>query len=243
MLRNVVQSEIYDRITAAVDRGCVRPLLDDLCSNLGLCSAAYLGVGIPGQAPDLPFASVTYSSDWVLHYIEKNYLAIDPVLREGQRSILAVDWNEFQIGTPDLVRFFGEAHDAGLGCQGLTIPVRGRHGESALFSVTCDMGTSDWRSYKRQYLPDFQMIAVLFHDLILRSEGFPPKCVSLNSKETSCLQWAARGKSFEDIADILGMSARSVRFHLDMARHKLSAINITHAVARALTQQLIGPPD
>ncbi len=140
-------------------------------------------------------------------------------------------------------RLFAEARDAGLGQQGLTIPIRGRHGETALFSITADVAAGTWERYKRRHLPTLQILGVFFHDLVLRSEGFPQPRPALTSREAECLQWAACGKTFEDIADILGMTARAVKFHLDLARHKLCALNVTHAVARALSLQMIGPPD
>jgi DNA-binding CsgD family transcriptional regulator len=65
----------------------------------------------------------------------------------------------------------------------------------------------------------------------------PP--VSLSKREEQCLIWAARGKTYQDIAEILNLSFGSVKSYLDTARHKLNCINLTHAVAVAVATGVI----
>jgi len=43
----------------------------------------------------------------------------------------------------------------------------------------------------------------------------------LSKREEQCLIWAARGKTYQDISDILNISFGSVKSYLDTARHKL----------------------
>ena len=61
----------------------------------------------------------------------------------------------------------------------------------------------------------------------------------LSQREEQCLVWAARGKTYEDISEILGISYASVKRYLDTARHKLNCINLTHAVAVAIATGVI----
>lgn len=62
---------------------------------------------------------------------------------------------------------------------------------------------------------------------------------SLTEREIECLKWSAEGKTYEDIGMLLGISARTVRFFLENARHKLGSLNTTHAVANAMLLGLI----
>jgi DNA-binding CsgD family transcriptional regulator len=62
---------------------------------------------------------------------------------------------------------------------------------------------------------------------------------SLTEREIECLKWSAEGKTYEDIGMLLGISARTVRFFLENARHKLGSLNTTHAVANAMLRGLI----
>ncbi len=70
----------------------------------------------------------------------------------------------------------------------------------------------------------------------------------LTPREKECLRWRALGKSDWDTAHIMGLSERTVKFHLKNVRAKLGAQNTVHAAAKALTMGLISlachpPPD
>ena len=75
---------------------------------------------------------------------------------------------------------------------------------------------------------------------VARTELWPRR-VRLNDREIEVLTWAARGKTSAEIASILGLSKRTVDFHLDNARAKLNAATRTEAVIKAATGRLIEP--
>ena len=75
---------------------------------------------------------------------------------------------------------------------------------------------------------------------VARTELWPRR-VRLNDREIEALTWAARGKTSAEIASILGLSKRTVDFHLDNARAKLNAATRTEAVIKAATGRLIEP--
>jgi DNA-binding response OmpR family regulator len=68
-----------------------------------------------------------------------------------------------------------------------------------------------------------------------------PKLVELNDREVETLTWAARGKTSAEIAQILGLSKRTVDFHIDNARAKLGAATRVEAAIKAATGRLIEP--
>jgi len=65
--------------------------------------------------------------------------------------------------------------------------------------------------------------------------------VDLNEREVETLTWAARGKTSAEIAQILGLSKRTVDFHIDNAREKLGAATRVEAAIKAATGGLIEP--
>jgi len=65
------------------------------------------------------------------------------------------------------------------------------------------------------------------------------KSFTLNERELETLTWAARGKTSAQIAQILGLTKRTVEYHLDNARHKLGAATRTHAAIKAKNGRLI----
>jgi len=61
----------------------------------------------------------------------------------------------------------------------------------------------------------------------------------LTQRERQCLAWISDGKTMQDIAQLLGVSSRGVKFHLDNARRNLAALTLPHAVALAFRQGLL----
>jgi DNA-binding CsgD family transcriptional regulator len=68
-----------------------------------------------------------------------------------------------------------------------------------------------------------------------------PKVAALNDREVEVLTWVARGKTSVEIAQILGLTKRTIDFHIDNARAKLGAATRTEAVIKATTGRLIEP--
>lgn len=61
----------------------------------------------------------------------------------------------------------------------------------------------------------------------------------LTSREVECLRWSAAGKSSEEIAIIIGISAHTVNTYLKTAMRKLDAVSRMQAVAAACRLRLI----
>ena len=90
---------------------------------------------------------------------------------------------------------------------------------------------------------DFEVLTTIINARlagVARSELWP-KLVQLNDREVETLTWVARGKTSAEIAQILGLTKRTVDFHLDNARTKLGAATRTQAVVKAATGRLIDP--
>lgn len=61
----------------------------------------------------------------------------------------------------------------------------------------------------------------------------------MTPRERELLQWSAQGKSTEDISCILGVTTNTVESHHRNIRVKLDAINVAHAIVKALRRQEI----
>ena len=227
-------------ISAATDHQALDRAISSLLPAYAIKSAAYMGTGITRNESE-PFLAVTYSSDWVEHYKSRRYVEIDPVVHQGFRRLLPIDWNEFDASQSDLKAFFGEAAEFGLGRHGLTIPVHGRGGDRSLFTVTSDFSDRDWRDAKFEYLRDFQLLAVHLHEKVLQLAGQKLSGQPLSPRELECLQWISEGKTAWECATILGISINTVRCYLETARNKLNAVSNTHAVSIAHETGLFFP--
>ena len=63
--------------------------------------------------------------------------------------------------------------------------------------------------------------------------------IPLTPRERELLQWSAQGKSTDDISCILGVTTNTVESHQRNIRNKLDAINVAHAIVKALRRHEI----
>ncbi len=75
---------------------------------------------------------------------------------------------------------------------------------------------------------------------VARAEVWPHQ-VELNDREIETLTWAARGKTSAEIAQLLGLSKRTIDFHIENARTKLGVSTRIQAAVKAATGGLIEP--
>lgn len=74
----------------------------------------------------------------------------------------------------------------------------------------------------------------------VRPDGGHSPPPPLSSRENEVLNWLGAGKSSWDISMVLGISERTVNFHVYNLMRKLGAINRPQAVAIAASHGLIG---
>jgi DNA-binding CsgD family transcriptional regulator len=232
--------QIVEKINKNDGKETYPEVIEFIRSSYGLKTIAYFGMNVSNLSSTDPFLAVTYSPSWIEHYKARNYVTIDPVIKDGFSNLLPVEWSAYKTSTAKLKTFFGEATEFGVGRNGMTFAVRGMSGDRALFTITTDASPREW-NVDREYLKrDFQMLAYHVHNLVLRSESPDRRpAPKLAPREIECLKWKASGKTDWETAMILGITEKTVRFYLDLARSKLDATNITHAVVKALNHNII----
>jgi len=90
---------------------------------------------------------------------------------------------------------------------------------------------------------DFEILAAIIDARLgkgVRNELWSRQ-VALNDRELECLTWSARGKTSPEIATIVGLSKRTVNFHIENACRKLNVSTRTEAVVKATSGRLIDP--
>jgi DNA-binding CsgD family transcriptional regulator len=186
----------------------------------------------------------TYPDSWVEHYIDRNYVHVDPLISEGPKRMVPFLWDE--VARPDLLdrkqrALYGEA--AGLGIAGgLSIPIHGRNGEFAMMSVAPDreLGAAGLAALRHQ----IHLLSMYYHNctgsIILEQLMKTPRQKDvLTDREKECLRWSAIGKSAADIAGILNISRTTVIYYIENAKRKLDVFSTTHAVVKAMALHLI----
>ena len=85
-----------------------------------------------------------------------------------------------------------------------------------------------------------QMAGLILTERLMEfSGGLKDDIPSLSDRERDCLAFLADGRRDQEIADLLGITQTTVRFHIDNARRKLGARNRTQAIARLANLRLL----
>jgi DNA-binding CsgD family transcriptional regulator len=215
-------------------------MLKAIASEIGLTHIAYLRLS-PDKSPDicLLVAVVTYTRLWQHRYFVKKYMTSDPVISYGREVDQPFDWANVPLDDPATKAFFADALNHSVGRNGLSIPLRNRRGVFALVSFTSDLSKEEWEVYKTTNMAKLKLLSVLIDSASHINFKLPAFPVHLSNREEQCLLWAARGKTYQEIAEILGLAFGSVKTHLDAARHKLHCMNLTHAAAVAFATGVI----
>jgi DNA-binding CsgD family transcriptional regulator len=182
-----------------------------------------------------------YPPAWLERYWREDFVAVDPVVAHCSRSVLPVVWSELAPPTHG-TRMMNEAGEFGLR-SGISVPMHGPEGELGILSLAhAGPGRPAGRAIER-VRPLIHGVAAHVHEAVRRvsrvaEDGDMPE---LSGREQECLRWASDGKTSWEIGVILGISERTVNFHLDNAATKLKAVNRQHALARAIALRTIRP--
>ncbi|WP_065754440.1 autoinducer binding domain-containing protein [Bradyrhizobium paxllaeri] len=230
--------EFTDSIVTARDDRDFERIAARVAARLGFRWFAYLKI-VDG-APKL---ISSYPKSWTSRYFDLHYERLDPVIQRARLDHDLFGWTSgtaMPQGTKEQRRFFEEAASFGIR-GGVTIPLRGGFGGIAAFTLaTDDRGLCPERLITNSN-DVLHLIALYFHThlAVRQSRQAPLAAPVLSPRERQCIAWAARGKTASDTAVLMGISPRTVAFHLENARHKLDATSIAQCVAEALRRRLL----
>ena len=196
----------------------------------------YHAVHVPACAKPNPVLLLTYDDAWVKLYFAEDYFRIDPIVAAGRNAFLPIDWMTVDHETPARRHFFAQAESYGVGRHGFTLPIRGPDGERALFTITSNETDHQWHRWRHARLRDFHLVAHYLHDAAMRLAGLRGTSAmrSLSRRERQCLQGIAAGRTPQQIANSLSISAGAVHLYLRSTRKKLHSATIEEAVAKAI---------
>lgn len=216
-----------------ISRLCQAHLLD-----FGFRHVAYLSMPSPVLSQRDWIISTTYPREWQKRYVQHSYATIDPVLEACAHSVLPVDWSTVSIASKEARKLVGEAVDYGIGKAGISVPLRSPNGSFGLVSFTADEQTDDWGPYSAT-LASLTLLAMHCHARANELLGPQGERSLLTPRETECLTWSASGKSLVQTARMMGLSERTVRFHLENIRTKLGTQTTLQTVSKAVSLGLI----
>ncbi|ALA56953.1 helix-turn-helix transcriptional regulator [Nitrospira moscoviensis] len=182
--------------------------------------------------------NVSYSNDWLYAYCKNEYAAVDPVLLHLPTSLPTLIWKQtFAAATsPRQLEFIEEACAFGLTNGITTGKLDRKRGVATFFSFAGGdaNGTVRYKDLIEYLVPHFHRVLTANTHTPL-SEGTK----GLSPREITVLLWMKEGKTNWEIAHIVGVSERTVRFHVESIFVKLNASSRAQAVAVALEHGLL----
>ena len=195
-----------------------------------------------------------YGNEWgamYAHLRSPRVAAADARVGHSRTSLPALTWNvhgNVAYNSSRHRKLYGEgqrmmAHSGEFGIRGgITAPCRGRGLAWGFLSATTDR-THDIRELMQplaelSYFVSCMQVA-LEHALATPAKNFP--VASLTPREREVLAWCAIGKTSWEIGVILGISERTVNFHVYQAADKLVTRGRQSTVARAVALGLVQP--
>lgn len=230
--------DFTDSLWTTNGESALRTVVSRTAQNLGFTYFAYLGLD-NGD----PLLISSYPRSWTDHYFAQHFESIDPVVIRARQNHYTFAWSGSapeHIRTVTTRQFFSDAQDFGI-CSGITVPIRSGFGRFAALTFATHKSLQEIEAKLHSSHDIFQLIGLYFHSRVeatLREPRAERDCV-LSPREIQCLAWASRGKTMAETAIILKLTRRAVSFHLENARFKLRATNITQAVATAVKSNLL----
>ncbi len=230
------REDCLNRLTLSAGESNAEALkeLATMVRHLGFEYCSYvLRIPVLASEPSVTWAS-TYPDHWLEHYFANKYLEIDPVIqRTSSAELSPVVW------TDDLFEsqpaFWEEARSHGIR-HGWAFTTHGKRMTTGMLSLA-----RSHEAVTSSELAETEMKLVwlshVIHGLISSAEIqrlIPISDCELTARESEILRWSAAGKTADEIGRILGISERTVTFHVTSSLTKLDVTNKTQAVAKAM---------
>lgn len=225
---------LLGRLDQTTDLEGLQSLILELRDHFGTDHIVYHWVSTDGEQ----YGCGTYAPSWVQHYVDNDYLRIDPVVLGCFQRFHPVDWKQLDWSSRAARALQKEAIAAGVGNQGYSIPIRGPNGQFALFTLSHNSDDPFWADFTEKNQRQLILVAHYFNRKALEiAEGRAPEpSKALSPREIDALTFLAMGYGRGQVAEMLRISEHTLRVYIESARFKLGALNTIHAVAKALTE-------
>jgi DNA-binding CsgD family transcriptional regulator len=238
--------ELVDLLIKAKTVEEIHSLCSVFCEQFGFDRFLY-GVRLPTSFVKPYYIFISgYPCEWWSRYNEKGYIAIDPIVRHGVAHVTPISWDQVgpqEDGDEQIRMFMGEAREFGLN-SGVSFPIHSAQGEFAMLNLASTKSHAQAKPTIQEALPYASLFSAYLHEAVRRvfeHQVLSLSRVHLTDREKQCLLWSAEGKTTWETSHILGVSERTVVFHLQNAAGKLKVVKRQQAVARAVSLGLISP--
>ncbi len=224
--------ELFGRLATAASITSVGALLQQYAATYGLTRVSFFDLqrSTPRVSDAILFtnmpARVLRRLDRVADY------AAHPLIERAREARAP-----FELSFPQSLGFFGRnTHrpDVQPSTNGFVVPLSNSSGTVAMAAL---IGAKPSLSPLCRDKLKLAVYAGWHRAQELKTGASAAGTPKLTARELECLTWVSRGKTDHAIAKILSVAPRTVRFHIDNAKTKLSVETRVQAVARLLRER------
>lgn len=226
------EDELLSQMRAASDEETIFAVVLDEAQRLGFDHCAY-GLRLPLNVTKPKTVMLnTYPLSWRQRYVAENYLAVDPTVCHGSRSVMPLVWSDSLFREAPEFWEDARAHGLRYGWTQSCTNMQGIRGMLTLARCAEPLSENELKMNGCRMVWLTQVVHQCMSDLI-SAKMLPETAIQLSSREKDVLRWTAEGKTAGETACIMNITERTVNFHIANAMEKLSCINKTAATVRA----------
>jgi LuxR family quorum-sensing system transcriptional regulator SolR len=229
LLQSLADADNADQLFALVTQA-TKQLGFDFCSY-------GLRLPIPVSKPKILVLD-NYPRGWMTHYQHSGYLQVDPTVVLGMTTNKLILWGDQTFAVaPEL---WQDARSIGLNV-GIAQPAWGPQGSFGLLSLSREserLSAAEVEEHRLQLLWIAQAAHASLH-VFLSPSMIVAGAAALTARECEIIRWTADGKTAEEIASILGVSVRTITFHIQNVLVKLNSSNKIQATVKAVAMGLV----
>jgi LuxR family quorum sensing-dependent transcriptional regulator len=237
----------------------LRHRLHLIIQDYGFSAFTFIDAGQPHL--DVPYYTGTHETSWERAYLQNDFVHVDPALVRVRRTNTPFNWGSLKLPPvigrrkPGAVKIMEAARDHGFQ-EGLVVPFHFRDKLGAIHSSSTVFFWKDPPSWFHKLMDrhhhELHLIMIYWIQRAIDVGGRefrgatpffrPPEHeegIVLTDREREVMNWAARGKTIQDTAEILNLSTETVETYIKNALRKLGAANKTHGVAKCVALGLI----
>ena len=231
---NIVQ--ILERVD---QEEIVRSTFQGFVESVGFASVTCATLSRSGHYEADRVLMTTRPAKFLEEYISRDCYGADPVLRELTRRHSAFRWSEIA-GERPLSRaeqtVLALAADFGL-ADGLMIPVQESNGIIGLVNAAGPAVALDAEARAALIL----LATYVYRRLCAFRQKARGPVMDMTARESEILGWIAAGKSDWQIGQILGISSKTVNYHIEYVKRKFGVATRIQAVVAALERGAFRP--
>lgn len=226
-----------DLATATTEAELFR-VVASVAQRLGFEYWAYgMRMPLPLSNPKMFFAN-NYPREWQEKYVKENYLAVDPTVAHGLRSVRPLVWTESANQFSDVFWQDAQGHGLATGWAQSSFSPQGSVGMLTLARSADELSQAELR---QNSMCMSWLVQAVHQSMAQFVEAAQPSSrhAPLTAREIEVLRWTADGKTSGEVGQIMNITERTVNFHINNALEKLDANNKTAGVIKAAMRRLL----